>query len=1226
MAYALKYELLCRTRLANSFSLKLLFDGYTGSPVNRDVPLSPFFLNKDCAGIIRGTSLQFSVREENDFEFLEFYTNNSKYIKAELYLGSTLIWAGYVTPQQYQVPYKPSPCNVTFTATDGLGLLKNEEFTLTGNQSQLEIIRHCIDKIGLNLGYAIAINLFEANHNENYTSLEQTYEDASIYGDKSCYEVLEKIIGKYNATITQCNGRWHIKCRNDVEEAPLLYDYQGNYEGIGSAPSVLNLGSDVQPVGNLQMSLEPGGKKVELVHDFGRKNSFFVNYDFGNYSSSMFDNWTKSGSFNVLQRDQEGRKYAFLEGWTNDSGLTDYIEQAVGPVEASSDDHVFEIDFAPIGNQSGISYRASIYMTVRMVLYLHAGGTTYYYLTKNGWSTTGQYIDQTVLSSIATPEWNKIKILTDSIPASGTLYVRLCRYYAINCPSDTTYAGVAFSNILFYALHDAQQLPGKVIAQANFDNSTEPNDLGEIDLFCADAPDYDNNIHQFLYITRLSDGSATSLWHRKGSVTEYSLLIQLARMLASDNRIARQKLTGKIKGAGISFDSIIEHVYNNNRKFEIVEGSYDVYEERWEVTLLEILSWSDESITFSSETSQGSAAREQSSGIPLYYQGNVIGMSWPSTEGIPFYTGQLAWGDSLSLSSSGNRWNVLPLIGNDGVMEIGKYIDFHESNADTSDAAGRIYFDAGSFYINTGTSDPIAYLGENSSVFYNSGAALLRLAGGCVGIGTSNPEAKLHVVGSIYGTSNLQNPLFSSGFNGDKWRISAEGEAEFENLFVRGSLTVYELLINQLRYQNGGLIIGAGAGKVRSIYDSTKGGEKLYFQDPTGNNYTPFSVGAIVMIQHVDVNRSSVVKKIVRQVSAIQSDMRVDLTTTSGWLTSADVGVFEEGDEVCAIGHVSNSDYQNSIYLSAIDSGNPFMRVFAGVDSYSDWSLSDKSCVKLQIGNLAGLAGYDILPADPGYGLYCANAYLTGRIVLPDAGMTNEGSSDSDIRIWAGESYANRATAPFRVTQDGSLTATGIAELGTNTANYEGKTSNIAIKNADIWENSYNGDNSAIHINRVGYQGGTSKYRHVRVYDGKGTAIFAIQGDLGITYTLNLRCDTAAVFNGTAEIEGKLTCDGTVEFNDTTQFDALATHNANVYIPNNKLCVGSSSPNAYACVDFSAGKRDGTNPGALVLPIMTTSQRNSLVATQGMIIYNSTTGLIDVCTAAGWRYLQTATY
>src|SRR5690606_1648476 len=94
--------------------------------------------------------------------------------------------------------------------TDGLGLLKSEPFTLTGFSSEFEMIRHCLDKIGLNLGYAVAIGIHENNHNTTYPPIAQTYKDCDIYEGMNCYEVLEDILGKYNATITQWESRWRI--------------------------------------------------------------------------------------------------------------------------------------------------------------------------------------------------------------------------------------------------------------------------------------------------------------------------------------------------------------------------------------------------------------------------------------------------------------------------------------------------------------------------------------------------------------------------------------------------------------------------------------------------------------------------------------------------------------------------------------------------------------------------------------------------------------------------------------------------------------------------------------------------------------------------------------------------------------------------------------------------------------------------------------------------------
>lgn len=54
--------------------------------------------------------------------------------------------------------------------------------------------------------------------------------------------------------------------------------------------------------------------------------------------------------------------------------------------------------------------------------------------------------------------------------------------------------------------------------------------------------------------------------------------------------------------------------------------------------------------------------------------------------------------DGKDLSASGNRWDVIPFVAADGVMEVGAMLDFHLSDGDTTDNSGRIrhlsdYFD-----------------------------------------------------------------------------------------------------------------------------------------------------------------------------------------------------------------------------------------------------------------------------------------------------------------------------------------------------------------------------------------------------------------------------------------------------------------------------------------------------------------------------------------------------
>lgn len=477
--------------------------------------------------------------------------------------------------------------------------------------------------------------------------------------------------------------------------------------------------------------------------------------------------------------------------------------------------------------------------------------------------------------------------------------------------------------------------------------------------------------------------------------------------------------------------------------------------------------------------------------------------------------------NKMSIGTAANPAETLDVGGNTWIKGVGNILYF-DTTGSTKD--NRIYTGPDGYTFNfcntrgsrtrleLGTTDIALYAGisENELVRFGGDGNAYLLGGLHIGGISAAGNNNLWIDGTI------QEPNFISGWQGNNWQIQADGDAEFNNVLIRGGLSVYELIINQLHYQNGGLIIGAGAGKVATIETATVGSEVVTFHDPEGNDMVPFTAGAIVMCQRVDISKTvangytgDVVKKIVRQVASV-SGMEVTLTSTAGWTpgdpAGDDTGIIEVGDEICAIGHTSNTSLDSALYLSATDSDNPFLRVMDGVSSYAKWSLGDKTTCKLQLGNLASLASYDIIPASPGYGLYCDNVYLNGRIVLPQAGMTNEGSSDSDIRIYAGESYANRATAPFRVTQDGSLTATGVAELGTATATIGGKASNVAIIGPDIWENAYDGDGSSIHINRIGYNGSTDHYRDFAIYDGKGGKLFQIGA--GTTNYIELGNDT----------------------------------------------------------------------------------------------------------------------
>lgn len=621
MAYGIKYQLYCKGRDGVTTKLVISEDGYTGVEIDRNVPVSPFNLRKDSAEVVSGTSMEFRIREEIDFEFLEFYTNNPKKYKVEFYrtgtgltadstdvtsddtthtadeMGTTVhIWSGYLNPQQYNCKYAGGNQNISFQATDGLGLLKSEPFTLTGFSSEFEMIRHCLDKIGLNLGYAVAIGIHENNHNTTYPPITQTYKDCDIYEGMNCYEVLEDILGKYNATITQWESRWRIIGYKDKKMTRSLYTWQGVYEATEAAPAVLLLdlvksAAYARPSGYLTMSLESGGKRVTLKHDYGRKDSFLTNHDFAKYSDLMFDDWTKSGSFTPTRIVVNGQYAAYLSGYSNVD--TDYIEQDVIVTNVIAQGFVFEINVAPVGHSVNTYGLSALSMEVRIQVTLNVSGTVWYLSTTGtGWSTTPGYVTASLTSAIfaAGLIFEPIKITTLGLPGSGTLNVRLMRYKHAAPGTGTVYSGVAFSKANVYFLKNGELYPGEFEETAVFTESTEPGSLSDIDIIAADAPDETNASLLYKNILKLSDGSITNDWVIDDEPgTTYTLIETYLKQLASRNRIARQKLTGTIKGSALGFETLIKHEYNSDREFEIFECSWDAYEAKWNVTLIEWL-------------------------------------------------------------------------------------------------------------------------------------------------------------------------------------------------------------------------------------------------------------------------------------------------------------------------------------------------------------------------------------------------------------------------------------------------------------------------------------------------------------------------------------------------------------------------------------------------------------------------------------------------------------
>jgi hypothetical protein len=244
---------------------------------------------------------------------------------------------------------------------------------------------------------------------------------------------------------------------------------------------------------------------------------------------------------------------------------------------------------------------------------------------------------------------------------------------------------------------------------------------------------------------------------------------------------------------------------------------------------------------------------------------------------------------------------------------------------------------------------------------------------GNVGIGTTSPSIRLEVSGSIGA------PNFTSGFTGGSWRLDyspASSSLEVDNLTVRGTMRVYELLINQIRATNGTLFVSS-VGKVETVTGTSP---TFFLSFDTGSGGTlghGFAVGDIIRAQRVNPgNPSSFVYRCDLTVTGVSANGKFVTASLTG--STAPSG----GMEFVRLGNTASlSNRQGTVYLTADDTNAPFIDVIDGVASHADWNTaSGSNRLKTRMGRLNGITSTNFGTLS-GYGFYASgSAFLEGGI------------------------------------------------------------------------------------------------------------------------------------------------------------------------------------------------------------------------------------------------------
>lgn len=220
---------------------------------------------------------------------------------------------------------------------------------------------------------------------------------------------------------------------------------------------------------------------------------------------------------------------------------------------------------------------------------------------------------------------------------------------------------------------------------------------------------------------------------------------------------------------------------------------------------------------------------------------------------------------------------------------------------------------------------------------------------------------------------------FVSGFSGHGWKIweyvKGKWRLEIDSIVVRGTMTIFELLIQKIRAVKGALGITQACGKVKTAgLDESKQNWLITIEDEM--SFVAHDFVRCQDWQGVSLNGYWVEISEVRKVDGIDTIV-IPVSEFTGGIGYIDgmeavdpdlsgMGMPAIGDEIVQFGNSVNTNRQSAIYLHADEGGQPAIDILFGIKSKSF-----AGSVKQRIGG-------DIPGSDGLRGFYCENGMIKG--------------------------------------------------------------------------------------------------------------------------------------------------------------------------------------------------------------------------------------------------------
>uniref|UniRef100_UPI003216A39B hypothetical protein n=1 Tax=uncultured Draconibacterium sp. TaxID=1573823 RepID=UPI003216A39B len=547
---------------------------------------------------IKGSAATVRLMKTQMLQYLDFFSSDFKNSRLDIKVDGTLFWRGWCLPDIYSEPMLRK--TVTLQFTDGLSLLSDLDFELTGNQSLFDIIKYCLGLLSLNIPLECGASIREDSISTatSVEPLDQIDYNASEFNGRNCRDVLAELLEHEGLRIYQENATWIIEQIGDKATGETVRKYNSSfvYQSIESQNNLItppqSTGGIVQFLAkSAAIEMIPGWKQFSLKEDYGLKSSIIDNSDFSkrtyvktwyeripgseeSYSSHYryvadFENWQSTDNRVIYINWWNGVEYMSLlhvdDSITGASVSSHYVSNIIKPAVVADTQQMMRIKFDFLYLDLFGGQPKHLYFMVKC-------GSNYL-LADGDWTTTENIIDMGEYDGNylhATEQ--TFEISSANVPA-GNLEVRF--YY----PYDSSVAWMHYWNIrglevTFETMQSEAYAKGSentvVVNAAN-------NFIGKDKEFSAvDLPVLTNSKIMYGKGLKLADNSLTNNWKYKGMQGTLSELF-IYQIIENYHKL-RAKITGAgFYGDGVGFKNIFSISGLSDRRFMFSNYSHDLY-------------------------------------------------------------------------------------------------------------------------------------------------------------------------------------------------------------------------------------------------------------------------------------------------------------------------------------------------------------------------------------------------------------------------------------------------------------------------------------------------------------------------------------------------------------------------------------------------------------------------------------------------------------------------